>query len=344
MVLFSLGMFTGVLDESVGIIDRTSAAIWVTQKGNTNVLTPSLLPGATALQIAALDGVERVSPLVYCQALVDRDGRQLTVMVTGYDLASGVGAPWEMVAGEAADLARSGTVVIDLSADRKLGGVAVGDTLTVSGWAEEVVGISRGAKWFVSPLLFTSADNARELARLDPGQVSFLLVKVTPGIDLPALVNRIGGMGGVDALATPAIRHNTRDYMIFQSGMGLGVGIMAAVGFLVALVLVALTIYTATAERVPEFGTLKAIGAPRGHISRIVLEQVFITVTAGYVIAFALYLAVGRSLSELTLMPVKCTAVELAGTYVLALSLAALSSLSAIRKVNRVDPAIVFRA
>jgi len=344
MVFFSLGMLTGVLDESVGIIDRNSAAIWVTQEGAKSILAPSLVPGAAALEIAAMGGVSRVSPLVYCQIFIDRSGRQLPVMVTGYDLASGAGAPWEMAAGEAASLARSGTVVVDRSAGRKLGGVAVGDTLTVAGSAQEVVGVSRGAKWFVAPYLFTSIDNARALVRLGPGWANFLLVEVAPGADLAALVNRIGGMAGVDGLATPAIRRNTRDYMIFQSGMGLGVAIMAAVGFLVALVLVALTTYTATAERVPEFGTLKAIGAPRGYISRIVLEQVFTTVTAGYATAFALYLAVGRSLSDLTLFPIKTTAVELAVTYVLVLGFAALGSLSAIRKVNRVDPAIVFRA
>jgi putative ABC transport system permease protein len=108
---------------------------------------------------------------------------------------------------------------------------------------------------------------------------------------------------------------------------------------------VGITIYTATVERVQEYGVLKAIGASAGQLFRIVLAQSAIVGVTGFAIGVPLTVGVNR-LAE-RYVPEFVTLVlagDVAAVFVAAVGMALLASLIPVRRLAGIDPASVFRA
>ena len=81
------------------------------------------------------------------------------------------------------------------------------------------------------------------------------------------------------------------------------IAIMNVIGFVVALAVVALTVYVATLARRREFGVLKALGARNRVLYRVVLAQACLSVAVGFVIglAFTALLGLATSRTDLNL-------------------------------------------
>lgn len=344
MVLFAVGMFAGTLDESVYLIDSTRADIWLLQVGNTEVLNPSLIGSDVTGLLKSLGGVADTSRIAYANVLVEgKDNRKSGAILVGLDPQAERFYPSNLDPDIVRRITEKDAVIVDGSIEKKLGDLTPGDNVTISGRSLEVVGICQGAKWFVSPYVFASFDTARDLLRLTPEESNFALVALRPGTGATEVAREIDATGGVDALPRNVIRRNTRNWMTFQSGMGIGIGSMVLVGLVVAGIIVALTIYTATIERIPEFGTLKALGASRRYIYRIMLEQVAWSVTLGFAGGAAVAFAVKAVITRGTTLPIHISIWAVIGTYCTTLALSVLGAMLSIRRVNRVDPAIVFR-
>jgi ABC-type antimicrobial peptide transport system permease subunit len=69
----------------------------------------------------------------------------------------------------------------------------------------------------------------------------------------------------------------TQIYWMFTTGAGVAVLIAAALGLMVAIVVVAQTIYATTIDHLREYGTLKAMGASNGYIYRMIIKQAIIS-------------------------------------------------------------------
>lgn len=343
LILLGMGMFVGTLDESVVIVDAMSAEIWAAQAGVDTVIDRSQIPAGAFEAIAQVRGVERAYPLIYTSGQVERGARQTEVMVVGLDQDGGLRGWGGCLAGKKAELQRGG-VLVDRSVQTKLGRLSAGDEVSVNGHPLPVADLCQGAKWFIFPFVIASYERAQELAPAGPGRGNFLLVRVQPGAEITRVSKEISQIEGLAAFSSAEIRRNTRHYMTFESMMGLAIGIMVVIGLFVAVTIISLTIYTATMERIPEFGTLKAIGASRRQIYQILLEQVVISVVLGYLLGATGAFATARLITTLTPMPVKITWGALLLSFVLTLGLSLLGSFSSVRRVNRVDPAIVFRA
>lgn len=344
LITFGAGMAVGTLGEMVLPIDQMKADIWVVVEGTRDIVAQSRLPSDTAQRVGAVAGVADMHELVYVMGKIALHGEEVQAQIVGSAPGDSAVRPWGVFEGRAADLARPRTVIIDESAQKKLGAVAVGDAVKINGTTEWVTGRSSGAKSFIYPYVFTSLKTARQLAHYDEGETSYLLVDVQRDQRVSAVARRISRLNGVSAVPAGELRANTIGFMLFESGMGMGMGIMVLLGLLVGAVVISLTIYTATMERVPEFGMLKAIGARRRDIYRIVLAQVFMSVTLGYLLGIAVSFGLALLVSERSLMPVTITPSALAAAYVGTLALSALGGLASVRRVNRIDPAIVFRA
>lgn len=122
------------------------------------------------------------------------------------------------------------------------------------------------------------------------------------------------------------------------------ISIMNIVGFVVGLVVVALTVYVATFARRREYGALKALGAPNRFLYGVVLAQAFLSVALGFVAGLAftglLGLIVPRAGFDLEL---GISVPSLAKVGLFAAAIAGLAAILPIRQVAGLDPAIVFR-
>ena len=106
-----------------------------------------------------------------------------------------------------------------------------------------------------------------------------------------------------------------------------------------------LTIYTATIERTREFGVMKAVGGSGGFLYRIVLSQAAMLTGVGFVVgAFGAWGVAQLAIEAVPEFATDFQLADLAGVFVGAVLMAVLASFMPVRRINSIDPAMVFRA
>jgi len=86
---------------------------------------------------------------------------------------------------------------------------------------------------------------------------------------------------------------------------------------------------------------LRALGSSSGYIHRVILAQAALSAVLGYALGMVIALTVVY-LSERTALPIVMTPSLAALLLALTIAMCAISALSAIGKVMRIDPAVVF--
>ena len=345
LILFGVGMAVGIWDSMVTVVDHSNADIWVLDSQNVDLAEgQSILPQNVLSQIQATNGVKSVAPLIYSSSIAEKASAKQAIEIVGVDTSNGLVLPWNLVSGSINSLNTSNSVIVDQSAQMGLGKLSVGDKITINNSTEQVVGVCSGAKTFFCPFVFTSNQNAQKLCNMNVNETNYVLVTVQQPQDAAQIAKQISQVGGVNALPKSELRASTVNYMLYKSGIGAMVGVFAGVGLFVAVTIVSLTTYTATMERIPEYGTLKAIGAAKRDIYKILIEQAFWPATVGFIAGLALSLAATLVIISITIMPIEITVWLVVAVYGLTVTLSVLGSLLSIRKVGKIDPAIVFRA
>jgi putative ABC transport system permease protein len=220
-------------------------------------------------------------------------------------------------------------------------GVAVGDRLELADRTFVVVRTHSGGNSMFQTA-FMSAHDARKLSGLDD-RASFLLVSLDPGTDAAAVTQRLQE-------ALPALEaHTSKEFAdAFASRINAGflavVGVLVGIGFVVGGAVIALTTYTATVEHSREFGVLKAIGASGRFLYGIVLRQSLVVGAVGATLGVAASAAVAnlvkRDVPEfITVLTLR----DAVTVFVLALATAVVASYVPVRRIERIDPAEVFR-
>ena len=87
-----------------------------------------------------------------------------------------------------------------------------------------------------------------------------------------------------DVWPTDVFASMTARYWLMTTGAGLALVVGGGLGIVVGIAIVAQTLYAATIERLPEYATLVAMGAPNRYLNRIVLRQGLISGVIGYLI------------------------------------------------------------
>jgi putative ABC transport system permease protein len=134
----------------------------------------------------------------------------------------------------------------------------------------------------------------------------------------------------------------SRQYWIESTGLGLTLFLTVSLGALVGVVIVAQTLYASTAEHLPEFGTIKALGGRDRDVCGLIGEQALFAAALGFALGLALTLGLSPILLRLDMkvcVSPSMAAIVFVGTQALCLTAAILS----FRKVRSLDPAIVFR-
>jgi putative ABC transport system permease protein len=345
LIIIQFGLFLGFIETSANVVDRSGVDLWIAAAGIPHVNGASPIPERRRFDALSVPGIAQAEP--YILLFVNwklPSGAQESVQITGFDLASGMGGPWDLTAGRIEDLHGDDTVIVDELYCQKLGIRGVGDQVEILGRRARVVGLTRGIRSFTtSPYVFTSFKNAQNYASIPAGETLFVVAKLTPGADLHQVKQQLqAALPNSAVLTNREMLERTRHYWVFATGAGVTTLMGAVLGLLVGIVVVAQTIYAATMDHIREFGTLKAMGASNLYLYRVILEQALISAVMGYVLAIIVGWLVVRASegSEITiLLPPEM----MAGTLALALLMCVLASVISIRKATTIDPALVFK-
>jgi putative ABC transport system permease protein len=346
LVLVQVGLFLSFLDMSANIVEKSEADLWIGAPHMPHVNTGTPLPESIRWRALSAPGVESVERYtVFWVSLKLPSGAQEGVQIVGYEPPDGMGAPWNVTTGNPADLRLEDTVMIDELYAAKLGVDHLGQTVEITNRRARVVGFTRGIRSFTTqPYVFCSFKSAQRYGGISQNQTIFLLVKLAPGVDPERAKQALQTQtSGYQVYTTAEMLHNTRRYWMLETGAGLTTLMGALLGLIVGIVVVAQTIYAATMDHLREFGTLKAMGASNGRIYQVILIQATVSALLGYTVAIAVAWLVARA-SATAQVPILLPGELAAGALVLAVMMCWSASVVSIRRVTRIDPALVFRA
>jgi len=167
-------------------------------------------------------------------------------------------------------------------------------------------------------------------------------VKVADGASINKVLDELKKrFRNYQVLTTDQWVKKTRTYWTWQTGIGAGFFGNALMGFIVGLVIVSQTIYSATVEHIREYGTLKAIGAKNSHVYSVILQQAGMSAFAGFFFA---------AIIQRVVLIIKPITIQIAAppalyfiTFFLTLLMCALAALVSVRRVANIDPVEVFK-
>ena len=333
-------IYAGVANGLTSYIDRGGADIWVSQSGVRNLhMVASWLPASVADRVRAVDGVATVTPILESTDTIAAGPERSVAYVIGLPADASAGGPWAVV--EGSDRPGPGEVIVDRGFAQRAG-IGIGASVTGLGRTARVSGLSDGTASLVNSVAFVPFADFAAVRGSSP-VVSFVLAQVAPGRDPDVVAQAIEQtVPGVTAQSQAAFAAQERRLVMDMSADV--ISIMDGVGFVVALAVVALTVYVATLARRREYGVLKALGARNSVLYRIVLLQAALSVAAGFAVgvAFTASLALVVPRTGLALAP--ALTVESVGKVALfATVIATLAAVLPVRQVAAIAPATVFR-
>jgi len=320
LVLSYSGIYNGFVYEALSLIDKSGADIWVVQRDTRGPFAEqSRLPEDIRYRMTIVPGVVAASPYIVYTIQRQWQGRSLRFAVVGYDRASGLGGPHDIVAGRGIAQAH-----YEMVADAKLR-LPLGAKLHLGLNDYTVVGLTRGAVGSSGdPVAFFSlADaqeilfvkdnwairNLRERARVAYGNtlptqpvmadvlareladnpdlhtVNAILVRLGPGVESKPVAEAIERWKYFTAYTTD----QQSQLMLAGSVAKARMQTLLFRIFLTiaATVIIAQIIYTMTLEKLKPIALLKLIGTPTRTIVGLVLQESMALGLISYAVALA---------------------------------------------------------
>jgi putative ABC transport system permease protein len=353
-----MAIFTGLMTRTFSFIsDSGLADAWVMDPKVQFVDDIKPLQDTELYRVRGVEGVAWALPL-YKGLLKARlpSGTFQNCIVVGLDDATLRGGPAEMREGSLTELRRADGVIVDeVGAHGKLARkpagpdgpsipLAVGDTLELNDHRAIVVVISRVSRTFQSqPVVYTTYSRATQFAPRERKLLSFVLAHTQAGQDAHAVSARIEAVTGLRAMPRDDFKRMTMEYYLKYTGIPINFGVAVVLGFIVGLAIAGQTFFNFTLDNLRHFGALKAMGAGNGLLLRMILLQAALVGAIGFGVGVGTAAMVGYLTrnSELAFyMPWQLLLVSAGAVTFICL----LSAGLAIRKVIRLEPAIVFRS
>jgi putative ABC transport system permease protein len=344
LVAVQLGLYLGARTMIISTIDRSDSDLWIMAYGTKNFEEAQPINTRERFTALATPGVLTATPLVV--SFTDwrkPSGGTTLVVVIGSDYEDGALAPWNVVAGDISGLGARDAVMVDKTYLEELGLNGVGDTAQIGASRVRVTGLTDGIRSFtVTPFVFTTLNRARSLLNMPADNLTYVLVKLQPGADAETVRDALRSkLPDSEVLTKAEFRTRSLNHWLFATGAGVALIGGAILGLVVGTVIVAQTLYSSTKDHLNEFATLRALGSSSGYIHRVILAQAGLSAVLGYALGMTIALTI-VILSHNTALPIVMSPGLAILLLALTFGMCAISAVSAIGKVMRIDPAMVF--
>ncbi len=344
LVAVQLGLYLGASNMITANIDHAKADLWITVYGAKSFEDGGmLLTSRERHQALATPGVKAVIPLIVRFAEWRKpQGGSTRVVIVGSDAEDGGLEPWSLIEGSWEDIKSPEAVAVDRTYFNELGIKGVGATAQIATGRVRVRAVTDGIRSFTqSPYTYTTLNRARALFG-DSDGTTFYLVQLEPGANVEKVRQDLQKrLEGAEVLTQAEFRDRSLKQWLFRTGAGVALIGGALLGSLVGTVIVAQTLYSSTKDHLSEFATLRALGSSSGYIHQVILAQAGISAVIGYILGISISLTI-LFFSKNTALPMMMTPGLAFWLFTLTVGMCAISALSAIVKVTKIDPATVF--
>lgn len=367
VTLTMAGLYRGMVDDGMALLDNSGADLWVVQKDTLGPYAePSGIPGDLWRGIRSTPGVAEAANVTYLTMQVGQGERDVRAMVVGMTAGDpGLpGWPPRLVAGR--QVARGHyEAVADMAT-----GFALGDVLRIRRHKYTVVGLTRR---MVSsngdPMIFIPLKDAQEAQFLKDND-AILMQRRRTAAD-PTL-NRPGSPGLLEAVLNSQTSNNSVNAVLVRVLPGYSskdvaenirrwqrltvydreqmeailigklianaakqIGMFLIILAVVSAAIVAFIIYTLTMDKIREIAVLKLLGTRNRTIAGMILQQALMLGVFGFVVGkVAATFATPLFPRFILLIP----ADSLRG-FAIVMVICVLASIVAIRIALKVDPA-----
>lgn len=340
------GLYLGLIGKAALLVDNNEADIWVGHHMMHNVDFAKTIPRRWIDRVRALPDVEQAEPYIVKFAIMSLpDGGFEEVVVLGKQSNSPLGTVWAMSEGSPQDLRHTDGVIVDADEDTKLQNPAVGDIREIGGKRARIVAKSKGIVGFlVAPYVFTTIDRAANYAEVPSNQCSYYLVKTKPGADPEEVCRQIEARApDLQAYTKAQYAKISIDYWMTRTGIGISFGLATVLGLIIGFVMVAQALYALVLDRIEEFATLKAIGAPESKVYRILFVQAFLVAVLGVLIGAVLVVSI-QQFGSTPKAPIIIPGIVYVGTSILVIAICLSSAVLPYLRVRKSDPLMVLQA
>jgi putative ABC transport system permease protein len=203
--------------------------------------------------------------------------------------------------------------------------------------------LNEGAFGIATSITFVNKQALAHVMGVSPQSASYILVKPRSGIKPEALVARLKEKFPETTLLDQQEFIESDKEMIRQMGADI-IRAMNTISYIVGILVIGLTIYTATLERSREYAVLKAIGAKMRHLILIVFLQAYTSSMFGALlglgVAAGLAAVISQVFPEMLVLLERDYIIQQLPVILLVTGIAALIPL---RRIRKLDPLIVFQ-
>jgi putative ABC transport system permease protein len=170
-----------------------------------------------------------------------------------------------------------------------------------------------------------------------------VLVRVKEGENPTAIARRIEEKTGLGAKTSDEFFWKTVNYYLINTGIGINFGITVFLGLIVGIGVAGQTFFTFTVENTKHFGALKAMGLSNPSLVGMVLLQAALVGLLGWGAGVGGAAMFSLAITERSVVAILITPHLLALSLIVTLATVLLAGGFSLRRVLKIEPAIVFR-
>jgi putative ABC transport system permease protein len=346
LVQYSAGMYNGVLEQSTKLMDEADYEVWLKAEDNKHFFESDFINDTSYYQLLNMGNIKEIERLIYVGADIQTEKHETYAIMIGFDIwkSNSRIEPWDVIKGDVDDLRELNTIIVDKSLEDSFPNLDVDDALLVGTTKMKVVGFCENSRFMGNSYIWTSIETARNAYPWVYNWSTAIAVNLDKNYEIDDFKDDVKDFVSKDleVFSNEELKENTHSMIVNEGGLGGAIYILVGMGMFVGLIIISVTMYQSIQEKIPEFGTIKAIGAGKSFINKMLFGQVFVYITLGFLLGTLL--AMLFYLTGLTgMMPIMFyfpTSLALYGVF---LATGLMCSYITIRKVHRIDPAIVFR-
>ncbi len=336
----------GLMGNLVGNAPVREDQLWIIESQSRNINAINAIDARLVQELASLPGITKTSSVVLAPAQATfLDGKTASVTLVGCNAPGFLMGPIpeRIEDGSITDLLAPYTVSAEFfNAKTWETSLFRGKPIEINGKSARIGLITKNAQAFGAAFMYSSLENVRSLSNSSPNKVSMVIAQLKDPKDKAQLQADISKIyPHLRAWDPEKLRSSTVKEILISSNMGMSFGTLVVFAMISGFFIIGLTLYSSALDRIKDYGTLKAIGAKKGYVNRLIVAQAFLYASIGYVIAMLLILGFkfGVAQSGLSINVSLGFAFFL---FVVTMFISVGGSLFAVRKISKLEPASVF--
>jgi putative ABC transport system permease protein len=342
LILYQLSLLWGFTQAGMVALDAIGGDIWVVPKGGQSFDFPAYVDSDYEAHVHSVAGVRSSRKVVVdFVAINSLSSMQHSVLLVGIDSLSGdaFAQPKNLISYGPESL------IVDSSSMEIVGLSGLPAEVEINRKRAHAVASMDNISTFIGgPYAFSSYDSAIYWMGVPNDYCNFIVVDIEESAAVDSVVSNLQEkFPEVDIWHADDFGWQSSLFWMFRTGAGGALLMAALMGFIIGVIVISQTTYTTALERIDDLATIRAMGGDINLLRKVTAVQAsFLSVFSGCVGILACFPII--EITRIFVVAWVLTTYWLVFlTLALAVIMSLLSSRTAIRFVEKVDPASVFR-